>query len=1089
MPLYSEGFGTALGNALGGATTNYLQTQNTLKLQDQQYQQTQADNAYRDQQAAEQRRQFGVQQDTARLTRTTDLRNQDMQVLAPQMNTYMKQMQDLAQQYGPQSGPAYSPALYESYKKRAQSAQQAWSALSNTITSGQGYEEARTGLANAIGIGQPGAPVPGTPAGSPTPAPMDLSMAPAAPQVNYSFPVPTSPAGVAPAAAPPAAPALPPAAAGPVTAASLPESVKDIPASDLSGIPDAAILAKYGEDGLQYASSMRSTYYQMQIATRQAAFKAQNDMWDKVINNITNDKEHPATPAQLKAASVITTYGSLMQSGQKLNDNQQAEYSQAITSLAPLVYTPQTWQAILATKDPNVISQAYNNYAKVAPDIVQGFDPAPFVAAAKADLDEKHSAAYQQTTQGDKNVADAAKFSADAASKAQEDFLKGLLNGETRLSDVKDVLGLTALADNPNALNALGLTREAVQQRLTEVQTGVNQGLDKGNADLNATLTGTAKTGAEIPGVVAATNKTVAEVLGVKVTQGTALLGQLASIPPDLNYDQIAKQYPGAVYQLKQAFGMKDAGAENLIRQAQAVYGQGFRGKDLANQLASSTIQTQNATRGEIVARTADTQSTTRARDAKLQPDLDLLNQQIKNAQLAGQDTASLITRRNALLPYDVQQAQANVGATNANTQTTVATLPGKVALQGAQLANFNSEISSRNVRDQGYLDSVKNTGAVDLARVNQMVANTALSRAKNPNDVLYNPLLAATGKASDPMTVLKNRAALNYKSADEALRQAGVLQTQINGLKPKTDSFGNTTGGGDPAKIAALTKQMDTLTQRALNQRNAGDKVITDGLQNPAVNPPAGTPNSSIGTGQYQAIASSVTPGAGERPQETRFLNALRGAEGNPNYGLVTESSGNTQQDRATALGKLRRWSTEYASNSGHFAGMNPSKAPPISGGDFTPAFVRTFSNVYAPQGVANDPTNLNANHAGNLMGFMTAGGWNAGGQTPKVTTTGTKSPAVTAAPPKSAGAPLPVVQTTPAPAAQTPGSVKPQGSVGPYMGKLASSGWITRAQNAKTAAEADSLLNGAARMVMPNGSPAQIALLKRDLSLTMGF
>ena len=109
--------------------------------------------------------------------------------------------------------------------------------------------------------------------------------------------------------------------------------------------------------------------------------------------------------------------------------------------------------------------------------------------------------------------------------------------------------------------------------------------------------------------------------------------------------------------------------------------------------------------------------------------------------------------------------------------------------------------------------------------------------------------------------------------------------------------------------------------------------------------------------------FGSSVTPGPAERPQETRFLNALRGAEGNPNYGLVTESSGNTQQDRAIALSKVRRWSTEYGSNTGHFAGMNPSKAPAVSGGDFTPAFVQMFSNVYAPQGVANDPTTLNAN------------------------------------------------------------------------------------------------------------------------------
>lgn len=56
--MYWKGLGNSLGEALGGLTTNYVQTQNTLQQQEQERAQREADNAFRQQQHAEAVRQF-----------------------------------------------------------------------------------------------------------------------------------------------------------------------------------------------------------------------------------------------------------------------------------------------------------------------------------------------------------------------------------------------------------------------------------------------------------------------------------------------------------------------------------------------------------------------------------------------------------------------------------------------------------------------------------------------------------------------------------------------------------------------------------------------------------------------------------------------------------------------------------------------------------------------------------------------------------------------------------------------------------------------------------------------------------------------
>lgn len=43
--------------------------------------------------------------------------------------------------------------------------------------------------------------------------------------------------------------------------------------------------------------------------------------------------------------------------------------------------------------------------------------------------------------------------------------------------------------------------------------------------------------------------------------------------------------------------------------------------------------------------------------------------------------------------------------------------------------------------------------------------------------------------------------------------------------------------------------------------------------------------------------------------------------------------------------------------------------KSPIGNGGVYTDDFIRWFSSIFAPIGASNDPTNLNANHARNLL------------------------------------------------------------------------------------------------------------------------
>lgn len=125
-------------------------------------------------------------------------------------------------------------------------------------------------------------------------------------------------------------------------------------------------------------------------------------------------------------------------------------------------------------------------------------------------------------------------------------------------------------------------------------------------------------------------------------------------------------------------------------------------------------------------------------------------------------------------------------------------------------------------------------------------------------------------------------------------------------------------------------------------------------------------TSNDLIGSGLPEFERAIIIDAAKRFGIDPRLLAALRRTEnGGPGreFGVLSVPAP-TYQDQCTVAARtisnnLTRYETQ-------------TKQSPFGlDGRVTARFIEWFSAIYAPGGVANDPTNLNQYHAGNLKGF----------------------------------------------------------------------------------------------------------------------
>jgi len=118
--------------------------------------------------------------------------------------------------------------------------------------------------------------------------------------------------------------------------------------------------------------------------------------------------------------------------------------------------------------------------------------------------------------------------------------------------------------------------------------------------------------------------------------------------------------------------------------------------------------------------------------------------------------------------------------------------------------------------------------------------------------------------------------------------------------------------------------------------------------------------PRGPAGTGREAEVIRRVAERSGV---DCEFLTALRQIEnGGPGreFGVLSVPAPTLDDQARIAAETVRR-------NVERFELRGGTAVDPASG-RYTEEFVRFFSGRYAPIGVANDPTNLNRHHAGNL-------------------------------------------------------------------------------------------------------------------------
>ena len=859
---YQNGLGNELAVGLGDLARQFLGTQNTLRQQDEQKAQQDRQYALQQQQAEEQRRQFDEQQarllardqtddatlkyNRERLERQDGIngRESDLKTaLAPTMDSFMKGLDTDVQRYGPtvtdkagfsHPNPQYSPSLYEAAVQRQKQAKKLWSGVTLAVGSGQGWDEARTAFLQFTGGDaglHGGAPAPA----APLPAPAPVQAAPA--------PLPTGlPRGEVLGNQEPTAPTAPPTQP-------LPPRVQDIPASRLLDMPDDQLMAQYGAGGMEYVIAARQEYV-IQVQARQAAdTKTRVDSWDIQLKELA--KRTDLTAPQRLAMTTITS----LMTRPSLSEEEAGQLADAFNLLTPKMYTPESWQKVLDTKDPDTILAQLPVYQKFAPDLVAGFDPSGLVRTR----DDKHNAA----------AADVALKGAQTADTTSTTTRRDtLLPGEVAQqgAELTNTEGDTALKDaQRNAAEvAAGRTTallpgELLAQGDERVESAA--GVRNTNADTAATQQ-TTKT--------AAYDRAVKQLASYAATGATAY--QLQQTP--------------MWYQLKKDLGVNDAGLTALLQVGRDEFALGRRGKELEQQLTSSKILTEGAQRGNILATTNMTLEQIKTEIGLRQPKIDQLNAQIANTNASSANYASLVAERDRLvgereqlLTAQTAAARGQAAASGAQAVQTTALTPVKVAQGWANVAEIQAGIKNDRERTAAYVQSVKGNPVLDQARIDEIRSRTALNRAKDPNDPLYNAVIDKA-KPGDPVDALKKQAGVFYTQSDQALKAATTLQTQINALQKQGVGITGTfdmarLSEADQKKLGALIAQRDGLFSQAQGYRQKGDDVITNGMQKLPANVTKTDPYGTTDLGGVRAI----TVFTGTAPVPKTFDGAARAA------------------------------------------------------------------------------------------------------------------------------------------------------------------------------------------------------------------
>lgn len=1107
-----KGAGNSIGEGMGLLVNSFISRQDQLKQQQiqeeelaRQRQQQDLDNQYRQQQATEQRRQWEAEQAAQGARDLSDQAYKKWQMgnvdtanaskdrsdyfdtyLRPAYNAGMEAAVGNARKYGPtleggKPNPQYDPAMYAFAQNQIKGLQSRMRAVSDAAANGEGFYDAGKGLLSYVGADDPHAS-PTTPQGggqsmpqapsttgpllpgaSPTPASQFTGAAPTAPTaVEVQGPpvprvaptqgtptaTPSAPpqAGAGgPAAQPQATPTAPlsnsespaptqPQQQGPQLPQQLPATVQEIPPSQLAGMDDVALLRQYGQGGVEYARAARAEYEAQVRAQREAVRKSQVDFWGKAAQRVLDDKN--SRPEQFSAASTVMALINLP----TLTPEQEEQFKAAVQLLAPNALTAESWQAVLNTKDPAVILGALPMYRAQAPGVVEGFDDQALYNWLQADLDDKASSAFRNYAAGNKDNIDAGRTTT-------------LLPLEVRAHDDKHdesvVVQANTVADTAN-------TRQDTE----------NDALD---------------------------GRVKAFDLGVKQLAG------IASSP--LPWQRMAASNPRLWFQMKQNLNLTDEGLANLYAQAQYKYGLGIKGDELTNQLRASEIATDGARRGGIiadtsrtvqttvneglaapldraltVARTDDVVNTTVARTAELQPRLDLLNAQIREAELRGANTASLIRERDTLLPIKVGEGTA------------------RTALTWANVGQVQASIKNDRERTAAYITGVKGNYAVDMAQVGKLTADTALTRAKDPNDPLYNPVIAAS-KPGDPVAALEKRAGVFYGQAGQALNQARTLQTQIGELTKRATGVTGTVdlsrlSPEDRKKLDSLTAQRDNLFAQAQNARQKGDDVITNGM---AALSPTGKATVAPGLPAAQQWAAQNVEVKGV-PSDCaaiagKYLNDLglsiptsnlsAGLESNAKKAGWTANPGGYQQgDLVVWTGQkygLQKDGRGVGKHVGVIAGFDAQGNPMILD---NPGKLADGSQGQTRVRAMSDP--------GNAVIYRSpqAGGLGAPPARPQAA-------ARTTAAPTPAGDSYNGTSLPPRPKVAGQGPPKGLNLVGSAAGvgnRVMTWSWM-QAQQIENPDAARAWLDRTAKGLLPKGTPAQVEQLKKDLADSLGW
>lgn len=203
------------------------------------------------------------------------------------------------------------------------------------------------------------------------------------------------------------------------------------------------------------------------------------------------------------------------------------------------------------------------------------------------------------------------------------------------------------------------------------------------------------------------------------------------------------------------------------------------------------------------------------------------------------------------------------------------------------------------------------------------------------------------------------------------AYRFSGLAEAMgSNGESAPSESHGSgelwpSTIWGDPAEDPGVEDTSPPTTEVTQSQSSWFDMGSLFNWTAKTTETPSVNSDSLIGSGLPDWEQTIIVDTAKKFGIDARLLAALRKAEnGGPGreFGVLSVSAPTYQEQATVAARTISNNLSRYRAT-----GLDPID----SSGRVTRAFINYFSNIYAPKGASNDPTNLNQYHANNIAGF----------------------------------------------------------------------------------------------------------------------